>query len=264
MKEVEFKSDYVGAYLSYLRSGFVVDHASIQIFAEALVSCRFDKVAIPPFQLLDYFEALNRPEYYYQFSYLWSLWRFGDDGRLLDALASLDSAFHNDYFLGRLTGGLAPRFLKSPYEREFRNLPAIRRNEAAQHVISFISQICSLSYLPPRLSAILFKNNDSNRNGITPQKFNLVLALAKHGNFRHIERLIEIHNHALTDIYYQTVWIGSGLSLNITDEEVIPKEESLTNIDTKRQAIPRAASSAGRVVRRQFSRRQSRQSLQGH
>ena len=220
MKATEFDRDDVAAFLSFLRSGFVVDQAPIALFADSLVNCRFFPDGMYPYQLIDLLEELNQNEFYHQYSRLWLLWRFGGEGQLFEALAKLASSFHNDHFLGRLAGGMAPRFAGSPYDNEFRKLPIIRHNSSAQTILNFISRISNLRRLPRSIRPIIFAANKKHKNRLTPQKFNLLLAIAKAGSLIDLDQLIEKHSFALTDIYYRETWLESGLALVQVQDEI--------------------------------------------
>ena len=206
-------SDNLAAFISFLRSGLAVDQASIILFADALIKCRFYPDWIRPYQLSDILEELSRADYYYQYAKNLMLWRFGDEGRLFESLSNIDPAFQNDHFFGRLAGGMYPRFAHGPLQLEYLSLPIIRRNQSAQGVIGFIDKVASMTKLPSSIRPILFSpNGRRSRNRTTPQKFNLLLALAKSGRLRDLDRLIEVHDFALTDVYYREVWREAGLS----------------------------------------------------
>jgi hypothetical protein len=160
-----------------------------------------------PYQLFDLLEELNKPEYYYQYSKLWLLWRFGAESQLFESLSNLATSFHDDHFFGRLAGGMFPRFHGSDYDREFRKLPIIRHNQSAHAVVSFVERISSFRRLPPSLRPILFSENRRNKNRITTQKFNLMLSIAKTRVLADVDQLIEKHGFALTDIYYREAWL---------------------------------------------------------
>jgi hypothetical protein len=209
----ELDPDHVSTFNSFLRSGLIVDQAPVLLFADALVNCRFYPKTIFPYQLFDLLEELNKPEYYYQYSKLWLLWRFGSESQLFESLSNLATSFHDDHFFGRLAGGMFPRFHGSDYDREFRKLPIIRHIQSAHAVVSFVERISSFRGLPPSLRPILFSENRRNKNRITTQKFNLMLSIAKTRVLADVDQLIGKHGFALTDIYYREAWLEAGLPL---------------------------------------------------
>jgi len=136
---------------------------------------------------------------------IWLISKYGDEDDIINLLLKHTNRWSASHELGRLVGGLYPRLYST---RSFARYRAMIQSSASQSAGSTFQFHARIAHDPASVNAIhpfLVRPNPSRSNGITHQKFLMVLSALKNKRLsdKYIEQILNAHENSLRDIYYR-------------------------------------------------------------
>lgn len=127
----------ISAVHQLITDGNFVDDAAFVMVATALVEMQIPAVGIFQVRLHRLIADFPEQGMFQKYAKLWIASKYAEDNVLLDLASKFRADWKADDWLGRLIGGLYPRFINSPLESSFRTLVKVSDSQAANDVYDF-------------------------------------------------------------------------------------------------------------------------------
>ena len=124
-------------------SGHLVDDASLVDLVNNLVETKIKSERGHGESIGNIIDYLDNKSYYGVYSGIWLRSKYGDPLDLLEFVDSSESVWISDNWLGRLVGGIAPLFMETEYEHEYKERINHSRNAGVREAYKFHAQLSS-------------------------------------------------------------------------------------------------------------------------
>jgi hypothetical protein len=135
----------------------------------------------------------------------WLLSKYGTERDLLDLILSSRDQWASSYELGRLVGGLFPRFHGNALFDRYRSIIQTSASQSAGSTFQFHAQLVSKPEAANSIHRFVFAINGSRPNGLTHQKYLIMLSVLKsdHATSDYKKQLVQTHSRAWNDAFYR-------------------------------------------------------------
>jgi hypothetical protein len=193
--------------VSYVKTGAIVDDATPIEIANALVSARLPKAAAVQSCIDQVVASLDPTNQWSLYARIWILSKYGTSDDLMKIIEGTTSVWMTQEHLSRVSAGMYPRFLGTPYQRKFEAIISRAANGWSQSVLDFHKQLSSGTSGYTGIRQFVSAENPSLPNKISHSKFLLLASLLHNKSIAPIAigSLKKTHAFALSDAYYQDI-----------------------------------------------------------
>lgn len=196
--------------------GNLVDDASFVMIANALVEMQIPKVPIYENRIGRLIADFPEETLFQKYAKLWVASKYARDSALLDLVSRFRSTWKTDDWLGRLIGGLYPRFINSPVEAAFRTLVKDSGAPAAVAVYDFHDDVRRDVTVFGKVQGFAKAGNPSKRVGTSHARYLISVSAISNGaaDAKKISAITKGLGRAWGDAFYlATAQRASGLTM---------------------------------------------------
>ena len=190
----------------FVNSGYIVDHLSYILVADAIVAARLKPTLGVHFCILELIQMIGDREKWRFLSALWLRSKYGSDEELLEMISIRDTLWSSDQHLSRMVGGMFPRFINSRRKATFENI--IRRSNLwAISVFDFHRALSETINGYTAIHNFIKAPNPSLPNRISHAKFLMLISALNNPTIAPsaVITLKAKHAFALADAYYISI-----------------------------------------------------------
>lgn len=136
---------------------------------------------------------------------IWLMSKYGTDDDIMNLLLKYANRWSASHELGRLVGGLYPRLYRTRSFARYKTLIQSSASQSAGSTFQFHARIAHDADSVNAIHAFLVRQNPSRANGITHQKFLMILSALKNSKLtdKYKDNIMNAHVASLRDIYYR-------------------------------------------------------------